>query len=278
MPRIPSIASASSRPTAPTAPSIKSGSTRSGATIGGRARPVASVTPAHGARQSMALAPSITGGWSSSRTESAPSASGHPGARSASTSVIGNAAWRHAAACGSRGSEPGHERGHNAQRPAGAEATPSARDDWGRPARTVCRALGAGGRPPAEARFAPESGRRADIRGRRKSAKHQTNQAAAALGSLVRRLGERVPDDLVIIARQLHRPKLEGDLRDLASKAERHLVVVVVHARAVSTPTSKVSSIAKRNGTVCGTFLLATSRSSTFRMPVRSCRTRDHRM
>ena len=40
--------------------------------------------PAHGARRSMALAPSITGGWSSSRTASAPSASGHPGARSAS--------------------------------------------------------------------------------------------------------------------------------------------------------------------------------------------------
>ena len=42
---------------------------------------------------------------------------------------------RRVAACGSKGSEPGHERGHNAQRPAGAEATPSARDDWGRPLR-----------------------------------------------------------------------------------------------------------------------------------------------
>ena len=34
---------------------------------------------------------------------------------------------RRVAPCGSKGSEPGHERGHNAQRPANAEATPSAR-------------------------------------------------------------------------------------------------------------------------------------------------------
>ena len=72
------------------------------------------------------------------------------------------------AACGSKGSEPGHERGHNAQRPANAGATPSARDDWGRPARTSFVPLGAGGRPPAESALLPESGRRADIRGRQK--------------------------------------------------------------------------------------------------------------
>ena len=54
-------------------------------------------------------------------------------ARWASTSVIGDAAWRRApacgAACGSKGSEPGHKRGHNAQCPAGAGQAPSARDD-----------------------------------------------------------------------------------------------------------------------------------------------------
>ena len=59
------------------------------------------------------------------------------------------------AACGSKGSEPDHERGHNAQRPANAEATPLSRDDWGRPARTsfVVRSE-PGARPPAEVRFA----------------------------------------------------------------------------------------------------------------------------
>ena len=63
---------------------------------------------------------------------------------------------RRVAACGSKGSEPGHERGHNAQRPANAGATPLARDDWGRLCPDeFCRALGAGGRPPAEVRFCP---------------------------------------------------------------------------------------------------------------------------
>ena len=87
---------------------------------------------------------------------------------------------RRVAACGSKGSEPGHERGHNAQRPANAGATPLARDDWGRPARTsfVVRSEPGAGRRQRSA-FAPESGHRADIGGCRRSANAQNRCAIA---------------------------------------------------------------------------------------------------
>jgi hypothetical protein len=74
-------------------------------------------------------------------------------------------------------------------------------------------------------------------------------------------------NDLTIVVRQLRGPKLEGQLVELAGEAERHLVILIIHRSARITPTSKVSSIVMRAGMVCGTFLLATSLSSTFRPP-----------
>jgi hypothetical protein len=50
--------------------------------------------------------------------------------------------------------------------------------------------------------------------------------------ALVFRLGEGVLDDLMILARELHRPELVSDLRDLAGEAERQLVIAIVHRRA----------------------------------------------
>src|ERR1700756_4275748 len=64
---------------------------------------------------------------------------------------------------------------------------------------------------------------------------HPVARRPASSGSnarLVSRLGERVLNDLVILARELHRPKLVSELRYLAVKAERQLVVVVVYRRA----------------------------------------------
>src|SRR5262245_9177306 len=54
----------------------------------------------------------------------------------------------------------------------------------------------------------------------------------ASKGLSVTSLGERVLHDLMVIARQLRRPELECELVELASKAERHLVILVVHWRA----------------------------------------------
>jgi hypothetical protein len=51
------------------------------------------------------------------------------GRRPASLVTRRGGVHRRVAACGSKGSEPGHKRGHNAQCPAGAGQAPSARDD-----------------------------------------------------------------------------------------------------------------------------------------------------
>src|SRR5262249_41011504 len=50
--------------------------------------------------------------------------------------------------------------------------------------------------------------------------------------NLIMRVGARMLDKLLIVARELHRPELEGELAELASEAERHLVVLVVDGRA----------------------------------------------
>jgi hypothetical protein len=82
------------------------------------------------------------------------------------------------------------------------------------------------------------------------------------------RAGAGVPNDLMILAGELHRPDLDGELVELAREAEGHLIVLVVNGVRVSTPTSKVSSIAMMNGMVCGILLVATSLPSTFSTPV----------
>src|SRR5262249_20092751 len=53
-----------------------------------------------------------------------------------------------------------------------------------------------------------------------------------ALLSLIIRVSAGVPNDLMIIAGQLRRPELETKLVDLASEAERHLVILVVNGGA----------------------------------------------
>ena len=62
---------------------------------------------------------------------------------------------------------------------------------------------------------------------------------------LVVRSGERMLDDLAVVLSQLLRFELVGEGVDIAGEAERQLVVVV-HWRAVSIPTSKVSSMDMR--------------------------------
>src|SRR6266852_1574269 len=49
--------------------------------------------------------------------------------------------------------------------------------------------------------------------------------------ALVFGFGKRVLDELTVIAGQVHRPELEGQLGDLAREAERHLIVRVVYRR-----------------------------------------------
>src|SRR6185436_16850795 len=47
--------------------------------------------------------------------------------------------------------------------------------------------------------------------------------------------GEVALDDLMVIARQLRRPQLEGQLVELSCETEGHLVILVVHGGAKAT-------------------------------------------
>ena len=55
---------------------------------------------------------------------------------------------------------------------------------------------------------------------------------ATDVACLIVHSGERILNDLVVVLGQLRRPKLDGQLVELAGEAERHLVVVVVDRRA----------------------------------------------
>ena len=76
---------------------------------------LASTTPVVAAvAQETDTIPIVFGGYPAARRD---------GRRPASLVTRRGGVHRRVAACGSKGSEPGHERGHNAQRPAGAGAS-----------------------------------------------------------------------------------------------------------------------------------------------------------